>query len=93
MKLSATQQELEEYFAKTYTKKYIEFGGYFHIKPYKTLSKSPMQQYFSSGKYKELNDSKLERYWKEIKKREFYWNIFVITVIVLFYTLNRDWSK
>jgi len=93
MKLSVIQHELEEYFAKIYTKKYIEFGGYFHLKHYKTLSKSPMQQYFPTGRYKELNDPTLERYWKKIKKREFYWNIFVIVVIILFYTLNRDWSK
>ncbi len=90
MKLRALQQELEEYFAKTYTKKYVEFGGYFHIKPHKTLTKSPMQHYFSSGKYKELNDPKLEHYWKEIKKRELYWNITAMVIIVLFYVLNRE---
>lgn len=90
MKLNALQQELEEYFEKNYTKKYLEFGGYFHIKPFKTLTKSPMQQYFSSGKYKELKDPVLERYWKEIRKREFYWNIFAIVIIVLFYVLNRE---
>lgn len=89
MKLQNLQQELEEYFAKQYTKKYVEFGSYFHIKPYKTLSKSPMQQYFSSGKYKELNDPKLESYWKAIKKHQLYWNIIGIIVVVLFYALNR----
>ncbi len=83
MNLHARQQELEDYFAKTYTKKYVEFGGYFHIKPYKTLSKSPMQQYFSSGKYKELNDLKLECLWKEVKKYEFYWNVIGIVVVIL----------
>ncbi len=89
MKLRAIQQELEEYFAKKYTRKYIEFGGYFYIKPYKRLIKSPMQKYFSSGKYKELNDPKLETYWKEIKKREFYWNIIGIVIIIIFIVLNR----
>ena len=89
MKLLTLQQELEEYFAKNYTKKYVEFGGYFHIKPHKSLTKSPMEHYFASGKYKELNDSTLEFYWKEIKKRKFYWNMIGITVIVLFYVLNR----
>ncbi len=90
MKLRTLQKELEEYFSKNYTKKYIELGGYFYIKSYKTLSKSPMQQYFSSGKYKELNDPKLDAYWKQIKKRERYWNIIAIVIIILFYTLNRE---
>ena len=90
MKLRAIQQELEEYFAKNYTKKYTEFGGYFHIKPHKTLTKSPMEQYFSSGKYKELNDPKLESYWNEIKKRQFYWNLLGIVIIVIFYVVNRN---
>ena len=89
MKLLAMQQELEEYFAKNYTNQYVKFGGYFHIKPYKTLTKSPMEQYFSSGKYKELNDAKLENYWKKIKKRKLYRNMVGIIVIVLFYVLNR----
>lgn len=89
MKLLAMQQQLEEYFAKNYSNQYVKFGGYFHIKSYKTLTRSPMEQYFSSGKYKELNDSKLENYWKEIKKRKFYWNMVSIIVIVLFYVLNR----
>jgi len=90
MKLHVIRQELEKYFAEKYTHKYIEFGGYFYIKPYKSLSNSPMQHYFKSGKYKELNDPKLEIFWQEIKKRELYWNIFVITVIVLFYVFNRE---
>lgn len=90
MKLRVTQQELEEYFSKKYTKKYIEFGGYFHIKPYKSLTKSPMEQYFSSGKYKELNDPILEGYWKEIKKRQFYWNLIGAFIIVIFYVINRE---
>ena len=49
-----------------------------------------MQHYFKSGKYKELNDPKLEIFWQEIKKRELYWNIFVITVFALFYVFNRE---
>lgn len=89
MKSRVAQQKLEEYFAKKYTKKHTELGGYFSIKGYKDLSKSPMQKYFSSGKYKELNDPKLESYWKEVKKSELKWNIFVVVVIVLFYVLNR----
>jgi len=89
MNLHTKNQELEEYFAKKYTKKYVELGGYFHIAAYKTLNKSPMQQYFSSGKYKELNDPKLEIYWKKIKKHEFYWNMIGIIVVILFYILNR----
>jgi len=90
MKLDAAKKELEEYFAKTYTKKYTELGGYFYIKGYKDLSKSPMQKYFSSGRYKELNDPKLENYWKEVKKHELKWNVFAIVVIVLFYVLTRE---
>lgn len=89
MKSRIAQQKLEEYFAKKYIKRYTELGGYFSIKGYKDLSKSPMQKYFSSGKYKELNDPKLESYWKEVKKSEFKWNIFVVVVIVLFYVLTR----
>lgn len=89
MKLIAKQQELEEYFAKNYTRKYVEFGGYFYIKSYNTLSKSPMEQYFSSGKYKELNDPKLESYWKEVKKHQFKWNLFVIVVMIVLYVLNK----
>jgi len=90
MKLRAIQQELEEYFAKNYPTKYIEFGGYFHIKPHKTLTKSPMEYYFSSGKYKELNDPKLESYWKKIRQRQFYWNLVGIVIIVIFYVVNRE---
>ena len=89
VKLKANKKELEKYFAKNYTKKYVEFGGYFHIKPYRTLNKSPMEKYFSSGKYKELNDPILDRYWKEIRKREFFWNITVIGIIIIFYALNQ----
>ena len=89
MNIKAKKKELEEYFAKNYKKKYIEFGSYFHIKPYRTLNKSPMEKYFSSRKYKELNDPILDRYWKEIKKREFFWNITVIGIIIIFYALNQ----
>ncbi|MCK4743643.1 MAG: hypothetical protein KAT25_07465 [Sulfuriflexus sp.] len=88
MKLNANKQELEEYFAKKYTEKYVEFGGYFHIPKYRTLNKSPMEQYFSSGKYKELNDPVLERYWKGIRKREFFRNIIMLVIIISFYVLN-----
>ena len=90
MKLQDARQALEEYFAKEYTKKYTELGGYFYIKGYKDLSKSPMQKYFSSGKYKELNDPKLESYWKEVKKHEFKWNVFAIVLIILFYLFTSD---
>ena len=90
MNLRAVHQELEEYFAKKYTNKYIEFGGYFYIKPYNTITKSPMQKYFSSGKYKELNDPKLEVYWRKIKKQEFYWNIIIIVLLIVFYMLGRE---
>lgn len=90
MKLRLAKKNLEEYFAKEYTKKYTELGGYFYIKGYKDLSKSPMQKYFSSGKYKELNDPKLESYWKEVKKGEFKWNLFVVAVIILFYVISSE---
>ena len=90
MKLRLAKKNLEKYFAKEYTRKYTELGGYFYIKGYKDLSKSPMQKYFSSGKYKELNDPKLERYWKEVKKSEFKWNIFVVAVIILFYVITSE---
>lgn len=90
MKLQAARQKLEEYFAKEYSKKHTELGGYYYIKGYKNLSKSPMQKYFSSGKYKELNDPKLESYYKEVKKHELKWNIFVAIVIVLFYMVTRE---
>lgn len=88
MKLRAAQQKLEEYFAKKYPEKYTELGGYFHVKGYKDLSKSPMQKYFSSGKYKDLNDPELETYWKEVRKCELKWNLFVVAVIALFYVLT-----
>jgi len=88
MRLRFIQQELEEYFAKKYTKKYIEFGGYFHIKPYRTMTKSPMQKYFSSGQYKELNDPKLEDYWKAIRHHQFYWNLIGIIVIIIVLIIN-----
>lgn len=88
MKLRVARQELEEYLAKEYTKKHTELGGYYSIKGYKDLSKTPMQKYFSSGKYKELNDPKLEKYWKEVKKQELKRNIFVAVVIVLFYVVT-----
>lgn len=90
MKLRVAKQELEEYFAKKYTKKYTELGGCYHVRSYKDLSKSPMQKYFSSGKYKELNDPRLEAYWKEVKKLELKWNIFVAAVIALFYIVTRE---
>ena len=90
MKLRTFKQELEEYFSKTYTEKYIEFGSYFYEPSMKALAQSPMQKYFTSGKYKELNDPKLESLWKEIKKRELYKNIFVLGLIILFYILNRE---
>lgn len=87
MKLRSLEQQLEEYFAKKYTDKYVEFGGYFHIKPYQSSRRSPMQKYFSSGEYKELNDPKLESYWKEIRKRQLYWGIVAAVMIILFYLL------
>lgn len=88
MKLRAAQKELEDYFSKEYEKKYTELGGYYYIKGYKNLSKSLMQQYFSSGKYKELNDPKLDAYWKEVRKSELKRNVFFMIVIVLFYVLT-----
>ena len=90
MKLRVAREELEEYFAKTYAKKYADLGGYFNIKGYKDLSKSPMQKYFSTEKYKELNDPELERYWKEVRKHELKWNVFVVAIIVLFYILSSN---
>ena len=87
MKLRSARNELEEYFAKKYTKKYTELGGYYHIPGYKDLSKSQMQKYFSTGQYKELNDPELEKYWKSVKKQELKWNMFVVFVIVLFYVI------
>ena len=90
MKLRLAKKNLEEYFAKKYTKKYTELGGYFYIKGYKDLSKSPMQKYFSSGRYKELNDPELEIYWKEVKKHELKWNIFVVVIIIIFYVFTRE---
>ena len=89
-KLRNAQQELEQYFAKKYTKKYTELGGYFYIKGYKDLSKSQMQKYFSSGKYKELNDPTLERYWKEVKKYDLKWNVFVVVLIIIFYLITSS---
>ena len=89
MKLKAKKQELEEYFAENYKKKYVEFGGYFHIIPFRTLTKSPMEQYFSTGKYKELNDPILEGYWKEIGKLELMRNIVIMVIIILFYVLYQ----
>ena len=90
MKLRLAKKNLEEYFGKKYKKKYTELGGYFYIKGYKDLSKSPMQKYFSSGRYKELNDPELEKYWKEVKKHELKWNIFVVVIIIIFYVFTRE---
>ena len=90
MKLKANKQQLEEYFAKKYTKKYIEFGGYFHLQSYRNLTKSPMEHYFSSGKYKELNDPVLENYWKEIRRLEFFRNTVFVVIIILFYVLTQE---
>lgn len=82
MTLQTDHENLEKYFAIKYTKKYIELGGYFYIKDYKILSKSPMQKYFISGKYKELQDPELESYWSETKKHDVNW--FTIAIPVLF---------
>jgi len=78
-------QKLEEYFAKQYTEKYIEFGGYFHLKPFRTYTKSPMEKYFFSGKYKDLNDPQLEALWLAVRWRNYHLNIaaFIIFIIIL----------
>jgi len=90
MKLRVARQELEEYFASKYPKKYADLGGYYYIAGYKDLSKTPMQKYFSSGQYKELNDPELEGYWKAVKKSELKWNLFVIALILLFYLVSYE---
>ena len=81
--LNSPHQKLEEYFAKKYTDKYVEFGGYFHIKPYQTFSNSPMREYFASGKYKELNDPLLERYWRNSQRVNLYITVAVILIIII----------
>ena len=78
---SEKHQKLEEYFAKKYTSKYTEFGGYFYIKPFWLFSKSPMEKYFSSGQYLELNDPELERLWIAVRWDEFYKKLFIIFII------------
>jgi len=85
---SKPHQVLEEYFAKHYTNKYIEFGAYFHIKPYETFTKSPMQKYFSSGKYKELNDEQLDVLWLAVRWRNYYVNIAAIIVFIIILIIN-----
>ncbi len=77
---SEKHQKLEEYFAKRYTEKYVEFGGYFYIKPFLIFSKSPMEKYFSSGQYAELNDKKLEKLWLAVRWSEFYSKLFTIFI-------------
>ncbi len=88
MLYSKPHQELEEYFAKQYTKKYIEFGGYFHIQPVRSLTRSPMQKYFSSGKYKELNDQQLNTLWLAVRWRNYYLNIAAAIVFVIILIIN-----
>ena len=78
---SQKHQKLEEYFAKKYTKKYVELGGYFGIKPFWILSKSPMEKYFSSGQYSELNDKTLEELWLAVRWSSFYSKLFTIFII------------
>jgi len=80
--LNSPHQKLEEYFAKKYTDKYVEFGGYFHIKPYNTFSNSPMREYFASGEYKELNDPLLEKYWSNAQRMNLYITIVVFLIII-----------
>ena len=79
---SEKHQNLEEYFAKKYTAKYVEFGGYYYIKPFWILRKSPMEKYFSSGQYSELNDKKLEKLWLAVRWDEFYKKLFTIFIIL-----------
>ncbi len=88
MLYSRPHQELEEYFARQYTKKYIEFGGYFHIKPYQSYRRSPMQKYFSSGEYKELDDPKLEALWLAVRWRNYYINLAAVAVFVIILLLK-----
>ncbi|HFD33441.1 MAG TPA: hypothetical protein ENJ28_12135 [Gammaproteobacteria bacterium] len=79
---SQKHQALEEYFAKKYTKKYVELGGYFGIKPLWPFSKSPMEKYFLSGQYVELNDKKLDDLWIAVKWNNFYTKIFIIFILL-----------
>jgi hypothetical protein len=65
-----TEYKLESYFAKHYTKLYIEFDGQYKDWSGTNLFKTPMQNYFSSGKYKELNDPDLEVLWKKTKREK-----------------------
>ncbi len=81
---SEKHQKLEEYFAKKYTAKYVEFGGYYYIKPYWLFSRSPMEKYFLSGQYSELNDNKLEKLWLAVRWNEFYKKLFTIFIIFAF---------
>jgi len=67
-----THFELEGYFAKNHTKKYIEFGGYFVPLHFTIIRRSPMQKYFYSGKYKELRDEQLEELWLKVRWAEYY---------------------
>jgi len=74
---------LEEYFAKKYSRKYIEFGGFFVLRPYHMYIGSPMHKYLSSGRYKKLEDSKLEQLWLVVRWREFYIKLFVISMLFI----------
>jgi hypothetical protein len=78
-----THFELEGYFAKNYTKKYIEFGGCFVPLHLTILRRTPMQKYFYSGKYKELQDKHLEELWLKVRWAEYHEKLIGIGFILL----------
>lgn len=65
------QQELEEYFAREHTNKYVEFGGQFDNAPGIHFFGARMQNYFSSGRYLELGDPYLEDLWRKARREKF----------------------
>ena len=83
---ASVHHRLDVYFSENYTKRYLEFGGYFRVKPYPTFKKSPMQKYFSSGQYKELNDQELDKLWLAVKIQERYLPVAIIVLTTIYNT-------
>ena len=75
---------LEEYFAKKYTKKFTELGGSY----YAGEDSTPLKAYFESGEYKELNDEQLDKLYARVSGSKKLWKIIafgIVTVMLVGY--------
>ena len=81
--MSNAQQELEEYFAREHTNKYVEFGGQYENDPSFHFFGARMERYFSSGKYQELEDSHLEILWRRARKEKYKQRSAIIIFLVV----------